>query len=203
VGAQRRVPTALHCRRDPVFKPGVPVRSCKLHQLTISLAPKVAPRSCEAPPYVCQYVAMPQQQSNVAFFDGANTQHDFTVVLRGYDREQVNDFVGRLNAQLGQTEQARSEAEQRMNDAQRRLRQAEQRLNSVEQKLTDTSKQLEENSRRRSLVSVRGSSRSCASRRSRPTTTAASPSASPKASSQPPASKPVRSPTRLVPRPPP
>src|SRR5215475_9747938 len=91
---------------------------------------------------------MPQQQSDVPpFFDGATSHADFTVVLRGFDREQVTSHLGRLNSQLLQTEQARAEAEQRMNDAQRRLRQAEQRLNSVEQKLTDTNKQLEENSR--------------------------------------------------------
>jgi len=91
---------------------------------------------------------MPQPQSDAPpFFDGANTHADFTVVLRGFDREQVTAHLNRINSQLMQTEQARSEAEQRMNDAQRRLRQAEQRLNSVEQKLTDTNKQLEENSR--------------------------------------------------------
>ena len=66
---------------------------------------------------------MPQPQSDVAFFDGANTQADFTVVLRGFDREQVTAHLGRINAQLIQSEQARTEAEQRMNDAQRRLRQ--------------------------------------------------------------------------------
>src|SRR3954468_19154343 len=91
---------------------------------------------------------MPQQQDqNLAFFDGANSQHDFTVVLRGYDRGQVDAHLGRLVAALNQSEQARGEAEQRMNDAQRRLRQAEQRLTGVEQKLGETSKQLEENSR--------------------------------------------------------
>src|SRR5262245_24918996 len=97
---------------------------------------KVRPVPCATPRVICKYVPMSQQPSSVAFFDGANTQQDFTVVLRGFDREQVNAFVGRLNAQLAQSEQARAEAEQRMNDAQRRLRQAEQRLNSVEQKLT-------------------------------------------------------------------
>jgi DivIVA domain-containing protein len=89
----------------------------------------------------------PQPQQNIAFFDNANSSSEFSVVLRGYDRAQVDDFIGRLNGALTQSEQARTEAEQRMNEAQRRLRQAEQRLNSVEQKLTDTNKQLEENSR--------------------------------------------------------
>ncbi|HEV8175675.1 MAG TPA: DivIVA domain-containing protein, partial [Actinoplanes sp.] len=65
---------------------------------------------------------MPQQQdSNLAFFETANSQHDFTVVLRGYDRGQVDAHLGRLVAALNQSEQARGEAEQRMNDAQRRL----------------------------------------------------------------------------------
>ena len=81
---------------------------------------------------------MPQQQDqNLAFFDTANSQHDFTVVLRGYDRHQVDGHIGRLLAALNQSEAARGEAEQRMNDAQRRLRQAEQRLNTLEQKLAD------------------------------------------------------------------
>src|SRR5688572_17009133 len=98
------------------------------------LSAKQPPCSCEAPGYVCQDVPMPQPQSDVTpFFDGSNTHADFTVVLRGFDRDQVNAHLGRLNAQLMQTDQARGEAEQRMNDAQRRLRQAEQRLNSVEQ----------------------------------------------------------------------
>ena len=75
---------------------------------------------------------MPQQQDqNLAFFETANSQHDFTVVLRGYDRGQVDAHLGRLVAALNQSEQARGEAEQRMNDAQRRLRQAEQRLNAL------------------------------------------------------------------------
>src|SRR3954464_12280261 len=91
---------------------------------------------------------MPQQQDqNLAFFEGANSQHDFTVVLRGYERGQVDAHLGRLIAALNQSEQARGEAEQRMNDAQRRLRQAEQRLNTLEQKLADSNKLLEENSR--------------------------------------------------------
>src|SRR3954452_14543870 len=90
----------------------------------------------------------PQQQQNTAFFANANSAgQEFSVVLRGYDRAQVDDVIGRVSAALTQSEQARGEAEQRMNDAQRRLRQAEQRLNSVEQKLTDTNKQLEENNR--------------------------------------------------------
>ena len=91
---------------------------------------------------------MPQQQdANLAFFETANSQHDFTVVLRGYDRHQVDGHLGRLVAALNQSEQARGEAEQRMNDAQRRLRQAEQRLNALEQKLADSNKLLEENNR--------------------------------------------------------
>ncbi|RQX54763.1 cell division protein DivIVA, partial [Micromonospora chalcea] len=91
---------------------------------------------------------MPQQQSSpLAFFDNANSQPDFTVGLRGYNTNQVDDFIGRLTAALSQSEQARAEAEQRMNDAQRRLRQAEQRQSALEQKLTETNKQLEENSR--------------------------------------------------------
>ena len=91
---------------------------------------------------------MPQQpQSNLTFFENANSQPDFTVVLRGYDRAQVDDFVGRLNAALAQSETARAEAEQRMNDLQRRSRQAEQALTSAQQKLTDQAKQIEESSR--------------------------------------------------------
>jgi len=91
---------------------------------------------------------MPQQQpSPLAFFDNANSQPDFTIALRGYDREQVNSHLGRLNAALHQAQQDRADAEQRMNDAQRRLRQAEQRIAALEQKLSDTNKQLEENSR--------------------------------------------------------
>src|SRR5262245_25356676 len=91
---------------------------------------------------------MPQQQdSNLAFFDNATAPHDFTVALRGYDRQQVDTYLQRLTAALTQSEQARAEAEQRMNDAQRRLRQAEQRLGGLEQKLTDQNKQIEENSR--------------------------------------------------------
>ena len=87
------------------------------------------------------------QQSSTAFFDTANAGTEFSVVLRGYDRPQVDDYVGRLNAALAQAEQARAEAEQRLAEGQRRLRQAEQRLTTVEQKLTDTNKQLEESSR--------------------------------------------------------
>ena len=64
----------------------------------------------------------------LTFFENANSQPDFTVVLRGYDRPQVDDFVQRLNAALAQSEAARAEAEQRLNEAQRRLRQAEQAL---------------------------------------------------------------------------
>src|SRR3954465_9783008 len=91
---------------------------------------------------------MPQQQDqNLTFFETANSQTDFTVVLRGYDRHQVDGHLGRVVAALNQAEQARGEAEQRMNDAQRRLRQAEQRLNALEQKLADSTKLLEENNR--------------------------------------------------------
>src|ERR1041384_3240563 len=90
---------------------------------------------------------MPQQQSNLAFFDNPGPLPELSVVLRGYDRSQVDNELRRLNDALNQSERARAEAEQRMNDAQRRLRQAEQRINSVEQTLTDTKKQMEENSR--------------------------------------------------------
>src|SRR5437773_10850939 len=90
---------------------------------------------------------MPQQQSSLTFFENANSQPDFTVVLRGYDRPQVDDFVQRLNAALGQSEAARAEAEQRLAEAQRRTRQAEQALTQAQQKLTDQSKQLEESGR--------------------------------------------------------
>ena len=89
----------------------------------------------------------PQQPSSLAFFDDASGGTEFSVVLRGYDRAQVDGHVQRLTAAITQAEQARAEAEQRMNESQRRLRQAEQRLSSIEQKLTDTNKQLEENSR--------------------------------------------------------
>ena len=64
------------------------------------------------------------QQSSLTFFENANSQPDFTVVLRGYDRPQVDDFVGRLNAALAQSEAARAEAEQRLNDATRKHRPA-------------------------------------------------------------------------------
>ncbi len=46
---------------------------------------------------------MPQQPS-LTFFEQANSQPDFTVVLRGYDRAQVDDFLQRLNAALAQSE---------------------------------------------------------------------------------------------------
>ena len=67
---------------------------------------------------------MPQQPS-LSFFDNANEQPDFTVVLRGYDREQVTNEVQRLKALINQKEVERSEAERRMTDAQRRVRQAD------------------------------------------------------------------------------
>jgi len=51
------------------------------------------------------------QQSSLTFFENANSQPDFTVVLRGYDRPQVDDFVQRLNAALAQSEAARAEAD--------------------------------------------------------------------------------------------
>ena len=73
---------------------------------------------------------------------------EFSVVLRGYDRAQVDAYHVRASTpRSSQAEQARTEAEQRLNEAQRRLRQSEQRLRHVEQKLTDTNKQLEESSR--------------------------------------------------------
>src|SRR5215831_13120568 len=84
------------------------------------------------------------QQSSLTFFDNANSQPDFTVVLRGYDRAQVDDYVQRLNAGLAQSEAARAEAEQRLNDAVRRGKQAEQALVGAQAKLTDQSKALEE-----------------------------------------------------------
>src|SRR5215510_7460708 len=87
------------------------------------------------------------QQSSVTFFENANSQPDFTVVLRGYDRPQVDDFVQRLNAALAQSEATRAEAEQRLAEAVRRGKQAEQALNSAQQKLTDQSKALEEQGR--------------------------------------------------------
>src|ERR1700749_3375430 len=91
---------------------------------------------------------MPQRQdANTAFLGTAQSQHDFTVVLRGYDRGQVDAHLGRLVAALNQSEQARGQAEQRVNDGQPRLRQAEQRLNALEQKLADSNKLLEENNR--------------------------------------------------------
>ena len=81
---------------------------------------------------------MPQQQSSVDFFQNGSDGHtEISVVLRGYDRQQVDALLTRLNSQLQQASQARDEAEGRLNEAQRRVRQAEQRLNSVEQKLTD------------------------------------------------------------------
>ena len=86
-------------------------------------------------------------QSSMTFFENANSQPDFTVVLRGYDRPQVDDFVQRLNAALAQSEAARAEAEQRLAEAVRRAKQAEQALQSAQQKLTDQSKQLEEQGR--------------------------------------------------------
>src|SRR5256885_12029221 len=69
----------------------------------------------------------PQQLSNGAFFDDASGGQEFSVVLRGYDRQQVDGHVQRLTAAISQAEQARAEAEQRMNESQRRLRQAEDR----------------------------------------------------------------------------
>src|SRR5579859_18626 len=89
----------------------------------------------------------PQQPSSLAFFDDASGGQEFSVVLRGYDRQQVDGAINRLTATVTQAEQLRAEAEQRVAESQRRLRQAEQRLSQIEQKLTDTSKQLEENSR--------------------------------------------------------
>ena len=51
---------------------------------------------------------MPQQQSSpLTFFDNANSQPDFTVALRGYDREQVNSHLGRLTAALTDAERWR------------------------------------------------------------------------------------------------
>ncbi|MGH3742483.1 MAG: DivIVA domain-containing protein, partial [Micromonosporaceae bacterium] len=46
---------------------------------------------------------MPQQPS-LSFFEAANQQPDFTVVLRGYDRAQVDSHVERLNALIAQKE---------------------------------------------------------------------------------------------------
>ena len=158
-------------------------------------------RSCELPWFVCQYVPMPQQQSSLSRSSITRTRsHDFTVVLRGYDRDQVDDHIGRLNAALSQAEQARAEAEQRMNDAQRRLRQAEQRISALEQKLSDTNKQLEENSRptlsglgTRVEQILRLAEEQANDHRARP-------SASPRGSSPPPVWRLGRSPTRRGPR---
>ncbi|MER7003960.1 cell division protein DivIVA, partial [Dactylosporangium sp. NPDC000555] len=90
---------------------------------------------------------MPQQQSSVDFFQNGSDHEELSVVLRGYDRQQVDSKLQRLNAQLQQASQAREEAEGRLAEAQRRVRQAEQRLGTMEQKLSDTNKQLEENNR--------------------------------------------------------
>ncbi len=86
------------------------------------------------------------QQTSTAFFDPAGTE--FSVGLRGYDRQQVDDYVARLNAALAQAEQARAEAEQRH---ERRCSADCARPSSAssgtEQKHADTQKQLEESSR--------------------------------------------------------
>ncbi len=49
---------------------------------------------------VCKYERMPQpqQQSNLAFFDGASGAAEFSVVLRGYDRAQVDNFIQQREA---------------------------------------------------------------------------------------------------------
>src|SRR5262245_50032717 len=106
----------------------------------MSLVRKCPPCPCEGPRVVCKYVRMPQQQSPVdSFFQNGNDGHqEFSVVLRGYERNQVDGALQRLTQQLQQAALARDEAESRLNEAQRRIRQAEQRLSSVEQKLTDT-----------------------------------------------------------------
>ena len=84
-----------------------------------------------------------QQQTSLSFFDSSTTP-DFTVGLRGYDREQVNNYIARLHQSLAQHQADKEDAQRSLGDAQRRLRAAEQRLASMEQKLTDTNKQLEE-----------------------------------------------------------
>ncbi len=142
------------------------------------------------------------QQFFSTFFENANSQPDFTVVLRGYDRPQVDDFVQRLNAALAQSEAARAEAEQRLNEAQRRSRQTEQALTSAQQKPTDQSKQIEESSRptlsglgtRVEQILRLAEEQANEHRR-------ANPSVTPRASSRLPAWKVARSPTRRGPRP--
>ena len=75
-----------------------------------------------------------QQQSTTAFFDNANNGQEFSVVLRGYDRGQVDTEIGRLNNAILQSEQQRAEAEQRMADGaldQWRGRQALRQLRDI------------------------------------------------------------------------
>src|SRR5690606_36169852 len=103
--------------------------------------------TCAYPQVIWEYISMPQQQSSLAFFDSANSTPEFTVGLRGYNQEQVNNYIARLHQSLAQTQADKEEAERRLADAQRRLRAAEQRLGTLEQKLSDTNKQPEENSR--------------------------------------------------------
>ena len=60
---------------------------------------------------------MPQQPSSLAFFDSAPAE--FTVKLRGYDPEQVNNYIARLKQTVDQTRADKDDAEKRLGEAQR------------------------------------------------------------------------------------
>jgi cell division septum initiation protein DivIVA len=81
--------------------------------------------------------------------DSSATNPDgrFPVVLRGYDRMQVDDYIARLQAAVHQSQLARAEAEERLNQAQQRLNQSQRALAEAQQSLSDQDKVLEESKR--------------------------------------------------------
>jgi cell division septum initiation protein DivIVA len=62
---------------------------------------------------------------------------DFTIVLRGYERTQVDMFIERLHARIDELTDATSKAKTGTTDAR-------DRINELERKVADQAKQLEE-----------------------------------------------------------
>ena len=76
-----------------------------------------------------------------------NPENQFPVVLRGYDRMQVDDYIARLQAAVHQSQTARAEAEERLAQAQQRLAQSQRALAEVQKNLSEQDRVLEESKR--------------------------------------------------------
>lgn len=65
---------------------------------------------------------------------------DFTIVLRGYERTQVDSYIERLTARLDQLIDARDRADNSSSDGRERIAELEQKLNQTQRQLEEAAK---------------------------------------------------------------